>query len=67
MRYSDIKNELIETFWSYFSLARERKKTIFSDKDLIIKILKDGSKKAKELSSPIINRIRKKTGLNYLN
>ena len=67
LRYSDIKNELIETFWSYFSLARERKKNIFSDKDLIIKILKDGSKKAKELSSPIINRIRKKTGLNYLN
>ena len=67
LKYSDVKNELIELFWNYFSIAREKKNTVYSDKELIIKILKDGSEKAKELSSPIINRIRKETGLKYTN
>ena len=67
LKYSDVKNELIETFWNYFSIPRQKKSELFSDKELIVKILKDGSQKAKELSDPIINSIRKKTGLKYFN
>jgi len=67
LKYSDIKNELIEIFWNYFSKPRQKKSELFSDKELIIKILKDGSQKAKEISDPIINSIRKKIGLKYIN
>lgn len=65
LKYVDIKKELIDVIWDFFELYRDRRKNIFSDDEVVIKILKKGAEKARSIAEPYIDSVRKKTGLEY--
>jgi len=59
--YADFKKEIVRAFLEHFSHARALKKKI-KKKD-IIEILKEGKEKALQASIPLIEKIKKVTGL----
>ena len=63
LKYVDIKKELIDVIWDFFELYRDRRKNIFSDDEVVIKILKKGAEKAREVASTTLSRARQNIGL----
>jgi tryptophanyl-tRNA synthetase len=64
IRYSDIKNELIELLLEKFGENRRTYEDLLKDKRSIEQILKQGAKTARFIANPILTRVRRKIGID---
>ena len=62
-----IKKRLIEVIESIIEPIRTKRETLAKDKDIIMKILEDGTKKAREVAKETMSEVRKVMKINYFN
>ena len=65
LKYGEIKKDLLERVWEFFSPYREKRDALLADHDQLRGILKQGADKVRDVASNTINEVRKKTGLRY--
>ncbi|MFQ6676036.1 MAG: tryptophan--tRNA ligase [Fidelibacterota bacterium] len=65
LRYSDVKRDLIEVIWDFFEPYRETRRCLFEDREGVVKILKEGAEKAREVARVYLRKARENVGLNY--
>jgi tryptophanyl-tRNA synthetase len=63
LKYSELKNELAEAIINQLKPIQERKKQLAKNKKQIIKILADGTKKARKIAQKNLWEIKKMMGL----
>jgi len=63
--HGHFKLYLAELMWEYFRPFREKREYFESHKDEVREILADGAKKAQQISSETMEKIRTKTGISY--
>lgn len=64
--YGHIKMDLLRTILEHFGEARERRATLEKDPDTVRDILAAGAKKARAVAAPLLEDVRKATGLRYM-
>ena len=65
LRYGDIKKELLEKIYEYFSPYKKRREYLFNNLDEVYDILNQGREKATAVASEYINKMRKAMGIAY--
>lgn len=65
LKYSDIKAELVDCIWDYFGSYRHAREELKRKPDQIIKTMKKGAEKARDIARPTIKMVRRKVGLCY--
>ncbi len=63
--HGHFKVYLAEVMWEYFREYREKREYYISHQDEVRDILNAGAKKAKDIASPMIEKIRMATGIRY--
>jgi tryptophanyl-tRNA synthetase len=63
--YGHIKMDLLKAILEHFGEARERRATLEKDPDTVRDILAAGAKKARAVAAPLLDDVRKATGLRY--
>jgi tryptophanyl-tRNA synthetase len=63
--YGEVKKDLVERVWAFFSPYREKRDALLADKDRLRVILNQGAEKARAVADKTINEVRRKTGLRY--
>jgi tryptophanyl-tRNA synthetase len=61
--YGDFKKRLFAAVWEYFAPMREERKRFSSDPAEVDRILSVGAERASALSAPVMDRLRRATGL----
>jgi tryptophanyl-tRNA synthetase len=61
--YGDFKKQLFEKLWEYFAPMRKRREEILKDKSYIDDVLARGARRANEIASQVMDRVRKAVGL----
>ena len=61
--YGDLKKQLFAGIWEYFSAQRTRRAELVADPGLVDRVLTEGARKAREVSDPVMARVRKAVGL----
>ena len=64
--YVEVKNELLERIWSYFTPYRERHEELSGNRKHVRKILAEGAEKARYHAINTLRKVRKKTGVIYI-
>ena len=64
--YGHIKMDLLKAILEHFGEARERRATLEKDPDTVRDILSAGAKKARAIAAPLLEDVRKATGLRYM-
>lgn len=64
--YGHIKMDLLKAILEHFGEARERRATLEKDPDTVRDILAAGAKKARAIAAPLLDDVRKATGLRYM-
>jgi len=65
LRYGDVKKELFEVIWNYFSDARNNRKKYENDVQYVYDVLKKGAEKARKIASYYLDKARHNVGLDY--
>jgi tryptophanyl-tRNA synthetase len=65
LKYGEVKKDLVERVWDFFSPYREKREALMADQDRLHAILQEGADKARDAASKTINEVRNKTGLRY--
>lgn len=63
--YGEVKKELVDLVWNYFSVYRERRVELLNDRAGVRKILLEGADKARYHATKTISKVRKKVGSKY--
>ena len=63
--YGEVKKELVDLVWNYFSPYRERRAELINDRAGVRKILLEGADKARYHATKTIRKVRKKVGSKY--
>jgi len=63
--YGEVKKELVDLVWNYFSPYRERREELMNDRAGVRKILLEGADKARYHATKTIRKVRKKVGTKY--
>ncbi len=63
--HGHFKLYLADVMWEYFKPYREKRDYYLSNQDEVREILKEGAKKAQEVALPMIEKIRRVTGVKY--
>lgn len=61
--YGEVKKELVELIWQYFTQARAKREQLQSDPAGVERILRQGAERAKETILPTLRRARAAVGL----
>ena len=61
--YGDVKKQLFEKLWEYFSPMRKRRAEIVADKSYIDNVLARGAERANKIADQVLTRVRKAVGL----
>jgi tryptophanyl-tRNA synthetase len=61
--YGDFKKELFEKLWEYFSPMRKRRAELLADKSYLDDVLVRGARRANEVASDVMARVRGAVGL----
>jgi len=61
--YGSYKKRLADLFFEYFAEARKRRAELEKDLPYVRKILKDGAIQARDIAKPIMDKVRRATGL----
>jgi tryptophanyl-tRNA synthetase len=64
LSYKDSKELLIKNISAFIEPLREKREALAKDKHAILKILKDGGKKAREIAEAKMKDVRKKVGVD---
>lgn len=64
--YGHIKMDLLKAILEHFGEARERRATLEKDPDTVRDMLAAGAKKARAVAAPLLDEVRKATGLRYM-
>ena len=65
LKYSAIKEELIDVIWKYFGPYRKIREELERDPSRVKRTLEKGAEKAREKARPTLEAVRKKTGIDY--
>jgi len=65
LKYGEVKKDLVERIWDFFSPYREKREALVADQDRLHAILKQGADKARDVAGQTINEVRNRTGLRY--
>jgi tryptophanyl-tRNA synthetase len=65
LKYGEVKKDLVERIWEFFSPYRERREALLADQDRLHAILEKGADKARAVADKTIAEVRKRTGLRY--
>jgi tryptophanyl-tRNA synthetase len=65
LKYSEVKKDLAERIWSFFSPYRAKREALLEDPERLHAILKRGADKARDVAGRTMTEVRKKTGLRY--
>jgi len=63
--YGEVKKELIELVWNYFTPSREKRQELLSDRGRVRKILLEGADKARYHATKTLRKVRKRVGTTY--
>lgn len=63
--YGEVKKDLVERVWAFFSPYREKRDALLADKDGLRAVLKRGADKARDVAAKTIGEVRERTGLRY--
>jgi tryptophanyl-tRNA synthetase len=63
--YGVVKKELVEILRELFREPRQEKQKLLGDPGYIRSVLADGARKAREIATPTIEDVRRKTGVKY--
>jgi len=61
--YGDLKKGLFEHYWNYFAPFRAKRAELAANLDYVNAVLKDGAERANAVSSKVLERARKASGL----
>lgn len=64
--YGHIKMDLLKAILEHFGEARERRANLEKDPDTVRDMLAAGAKKARAVAAPLLDDVRKATGLRYM-
>jgi tryptophanyl-tRNA synthetase len=65
LKYVDVKKELIDRIWDFFTPHREKYDELMAHPDTIRDILKYGADKARNVAMETLSQVRDKVGLTY--
>jgi tryptophanyl-tRNA synthetase len=65
LKYGEVKKELIETIWNYFSPYRDIREDLAKRPDFVRDVMREGAKKARATAAPTMDAVRTKVGLKY--
>jgi tryptophanyl-tRNA synthetase len=65
LKYSEVKNDLVERIWDYFSPYRTKREELLADQDRLRRIMQKGADKARAVGDQTMKEVRDKTGLRY--
>ena len=63
--YGHAKQALCDIVWEYFAKARERREEYAQDRTSVVRILKKGALKAREVFIPMLKKVRRAVGTHY--
>ena len=66
IRYGDMKKQLAEDMIRFIRPIREKAVSIYSDKEYLKKIIREGAERSRESAQATIRSAREMTGLNYM-
>ncbi len=62
--YGDLKKQLFEQYWNYFSAARAKRAELAANLDYVESVLKDGAQRARSVAQTVLHRARVASGLS---
>jgi tryptophanyl-tRNA synthetase len=62
--YGHYKTQLWEAYWAYFAPMRARREEILREPGYVDEILRRGAEKARAAAAPVLDRVRRATGLS---
>lgn len=62
--YGHYKTQLWEAYWTYFAPMRARREEILREPGYVEEILRRGAEKARAAAAPVLDRVRRATGLS---
>ena len=65
LKYVDVKRELIDSIWDFFSDYRETREELRANPDRVRKIMAAGAEKASAVASETMKNVREVTGITY--
>ena len=65
LRYGDIKKELLERIYDYFSPYRQKREHLLQNLDEVYQVLEHGATKASVVANEYMDKIRKAMGIAY--
>ena len=65
LKYADVKKELAQKIWEFFSPYRELREDLEKNQERTRKILREGAEKARSIAAPTLDLVRKRTGIQY--
>ena len=66
IRYGDMKKQLAEDMIRFIRPIREKAVSIYSDKEYLKKIIREGAERSRESAQATIRSAREMTGVNYM-
>ena len=64
-KYKDLKEALISDIISFISPLREKRKEIVKDRPYVLKVIKEGGERAKEIADKKMEEIKRKIGVSF--
>jgi tryptophanyl-tRNA synthetase len=61
--YGDLKKQLFETYWNYFTAARQRRTELVANLDYVNSVLEEGRVRAQKIARSVLDRAKKACGL----
>jgi tryptophanyl-tRNA synthetase len=65
LKYSDVKKELFQKIWEFYTPYREKREALIKDADTVRDILKMGADKTRKEAMKTLDVVRKNVGLIY--
>lgn len=65
LKYGEVKKELLEVIWNYFTPYREKRAELLADRDGVMRIMKMGADKARMVATEYLNKARHAVGIDY--
>ncbi len=63
--YGEVKKELVELIWNYFTPYRERRDELMKDQPYVRRALLEGADKARYHANKTLRKVRKSVGATY--
>ena len=65
LKYAEVKKDLVERIWAYFSPYRAVREELLADPDRLRKIMGQGAEKARQVGNRTMQEVRTRTGIRY--